>query len=124
MIKEALITDISEVSKRILSINIKNGRCTAHLYHLERQGDSEKSRFIYRCLRAGCHHYATLTNVSNRVAQCRNCGNTFSINIDLHIIMNPRGGDIEDMFFEFPSCCDGAKELIVPEVESLDFLEE
>lgn len=123
-LQKTLITDISKISQKILSINIRNGKCTAHLYHFERQGDSEKSRYIYRCTRAGCHHYSTLTSIPGRIAQCRNCGNTFTVDPILHIIKS-HAGDIEKMFHEFPVCCDVTdREVAIEEVQSLDFMEE
>src|SRR5215468_3227882 len=113
-----------------LQIEFKGRRCPAHLYHLERQGDSERSRFIYRCKRPNCHHYSTLTEIGGRTAQCRNCGNRFTILSSQHIIKNPNPicNDkdlIENMFFEYPVCCIGEpKTLEISEVENLDYLEE
>jgi len=121
LIKEALITEINEVSRRILAINIRGGKCTAHLYHLEHQGDSLKSRYIYRCIRAGCHHYSTLTAINARLAQCRHCGNTFAISAEAHVIQSKTGKTIEELFSEFIVCCDGIKESIPSEVASLEF---
>jgi len=125
-IKEALITEVSEISRKILAINIKGGRCTAHLYHLERQGDSLKSRYIYRCLRAGCRHYSTLTAINTRLAQCRNCGSTFAISAEAHVIQARIKSSIEELFSEFIVCCNGEPKpkTAISEIETLEFLEE
>jgi len=115
------------VEKSITPITIKDGKCNAHLYHLERQGDSKKSRFIYRCHRPGCRHYSTIAGIENRSAQCRTCGRVFSIIIEVHVLRDRDGKDAPSMLHEYPVCCEGiqeAREVEVTEEAELDFLEE
>ena len=123
----ALADRSTEISKKISTINIKAGKCSAHLYHLERQGDSPKSRFIYRCLRAGCRHYATFTNIEGRSAQCRKCGDIFGVSTEMHLIKSKKGMRIEELRFEYPCCCI-SEEIVAPvnirEASALEFLEE
>lgn len=100
-----------------LHIEYKGTRCPAHLYQLQQQG-GEKSRYIYRCTREGCRHYATFTDIEGRVAQCRNCGNVFVVVLAKHIVRDPLAKKVE-AFLEFePHCCNTLR---ITEVDKLEF---
>lgn len=123
---------LEDISKDIISkvdtaksISFRNGKCSAHQYHLEPQGPSERSRYIYRCKRDACRHYATFADIEGRRAECHACGNHFTVR-SFHFVKNLKGSGITELFFEYLNCCaaEAPKEVEIKAVENLDFLEE
>lgn len=100
-----------------LNIEYRGTRCPAHLYKLIQQG-GEKSRYIYKCERNGCRHYATLEDIEGRIAQCRNCGNVFIVDIATHVIKDVMAKQANEFLELEPHCCNS---IIVHEVNELAY---
>lgn len=100
----AKIANDEAKQRRINNAIIKHNKCNAHLYHyIKQEPESKTSRYIYRCERPKCRHYATTGDIISREAMCRECGYPFEVS-RVHILKNSYADTDNEKYFEYLDC--------------------
>jgi hypothetical protein len=123
---QTLVKAAREKKNPSASPRFKGDKCNAHQYHLIPQGLNPKSRYIYRCERGGCRHYATIADITGRVAECYKCKRAFAVALE-NYLKDSAASSVVEIFHTHPICNDCLNPSVtvtIPTVETLDFLEE